>query len=184
MNKGELGLKSSLSPFVDKGKVVQVKIGGVKVGIAGMGDIVEAVGKMGLNSDEELAREILKRVQAANYVPDAAQDEYARDLLRFYKLRMGLLVEPLPYEGIPGVVEIKVLGPGCTRCRQLEKDVRNLLGEINVAADLEKIEDMNEFAEYNVVVTPALVINGQVKMAGKVPTRRQLKEWIEEAANA
>ncbi|MBU4532648.1 MAG: TM0996/MTH895 family glutaredoxin-like protein [Firmicutes bacterium] len=80
-------------------------------------------------------------------------------------------------------MEIKVLGPGCARCRQLEKDVRNLLGEINVATDLEKIEDMNEFAEYNVVVTPALVINGQVKMAGKVPTKGQLKEWIEEAAN-
>lgn len=167
----------------EKEKITQVKIGGVKVGIAGMDETVEAVAKMGLTSDTDLAREILDRVRAINYVPDAAQDEYARDLVRFYKVRMGLPVEQLPYEGIPGLVEIKVLGPGCHRCRQLEKDIRNLLEEMNVAADLEKIEDVNEIAEYNVVVTPGLIINGEVKMAGKVPTKRQLKQWIEEEAN-
>ena len=164
-----------------KEKITQVKIGGVKIGIAGIDETVEAVAKMGLTSDDELTRAIMERVQVQNYVPEASYDEYARDLLHFYKIKMGLPVEKQHYEPTPGLVEIKVLGPGCPRCNGLEKEVRSLLEEMNVPADLEKVEDVNEIAEYNVVTTPALIINGEVKAAGKVPRRGQIVRWIEEA---
>lgn len=78
-------------------------------------------------------------------------------------------------------MEIKVLGPGCPRCNDLAKRTINVLAELNVAADVEKISDIKQMMAYGILATPALVINGQVKCAGRIPTADQLKKWIEDA---
>jgi len=77
-------------------------------------------------------------------------------------------------------VDIKVLGPGCAKCEQLEKDVRNVLTEMNVAASLEKVKDIQKIMSYNIMQTPALVINEKVKVFGKVPKKEDIKRYIEE----
>ncbi|MDH7479321.1 MAG: thioredoxin family protein, partial [Syntrophomonadaceae bacterium] len=59
-------------------------------------------------------------------------------------------------------MEIKVLGMGCARCDQLVRDVFNSLAELDVAADVEKVEDIQKIMSYKVLATPALVINGRV----------------------
>ena len=66
---------------------------------------------------------------------------------------------------------IEVLGTGCARCNQLEKDVYNALAELGVDAEVEKVQDLQKILQYKVMMTPALVIDGKVKSAGRVPRR-------------
>ncbi len=75
-------------------------------------------------------------------------------------------------------MEIKILGPGCARCKSLEKTVINSLAELDIAADVSKVEDIMKIMEYGVMSTPALVINGKVVMSGQVPSMTQVKEII------
>lgn len=77
-------------------------------------------------------------------------------------------------------MEIKVLGTGCARCKQLEKEVINALAELDVAADVEAVKDVKRIMSYNIMSTPALVINGKVKVAGRVPRPDELKKMIAE----
>ncbi len=77
-------------------------------------------------------------------------------------------------------MKIKILGPGCKNCEKLEQEVKNTLAELNVPADVEKVEDTNKIMEYDVFMTPGLVINDKVKTSGKVPKQDQIKKWIQE----
>ncbi|MDW7728743.1 MAG: thioredoxin family protein [Bacillota bacterium] len=75
---------------------------------------------------------------------------------------------------------IKILGTGCTKCQALEKETINALAELNVAADVQKVTKMNEIMQYDVMLTPALVINDKVKSAGKVIKPEEIKELIKQ----
>lgn len=75
-------------------------------------------------------------------------------------------------------MEIKVLGPGCARCEQTEQMVKDALSESGVEANLEKVTDTMEIAKYGVFGTPAVVIDGDVKSVGKVPSKEEIKSWI------
>lgn len=77
-------------------------------------------------------------------------------------------------------MEIKVLGPGCSRCESLEKEVINALAELDVAADVKKIKDIQQIMSYKIMSTPGLVINGKVKVTGRVPKRDEIKKYIQE----
>lgn len=76
-------------------------------------------------------------------------------------------------------MEIKVLGPGCARCEQTEQLIRDALSESGVEADLDKVTDTMEIAKYGVFGTPAIVIDGEVKSVGKVPSKEEIKSWIQ-----
>lgn len=75
-------------------------------------------------------------------------------------------------------MEIKVLGPGCKKCNQTEKVVMDALAEAGVAADVEKVTDMMKIAGYGVFGTPAVVVDGEVKSMGKVPSKDEVKSWF------
>jgi small redox-active disulfide protein 2 len=75
-------------------------------------------------------------------------------------------------------MEIKVLGPGCPRCRQTEKIVKEAVAESGVAAKVEKVTDVMQIAGYGVFGTPAVVVDGEVKSVGKIPTRADVVKWI------
>jgi small redox-active disulfide protein 2 len=75
-------------------------------------------------------------------------------------------------------MEIKVLGTGCPRCKTLEKEVINSLAELDVAANVSKVEDIVKIMEYGILHTPGLVINGKVVISGRVPSRKELKNLI------
>ena len=77
-------------------------------------------------------------------------------------------------------MDIKVLGPGCSRCEELKKRTVNVLAEQNIVANLEKIEDIQQMIAYGILSTPALVINGKVKCAGRIPRPEEIKRWIVE----
>lgn len=77
-------------------------------------------------------------------------------------------------------MEIKVLGTGCKKCTEVDKLVREVLAEINVPANVEKVEDIAQIVQYGVMLTPGLVINGKVKVSGRVPSKADIKKMIEE----
>ena len=76
-------------------------------------------------------------------------------------------------------MDIKVLGPGCAKCQQAEKVVKEAVAEAGVDAQVEKVTDTMKIAEHGVFGTPAVVVNGDVKCVGKVPTMDEVKSWIE-----
>lgn len=76
-------------------------------------------------------------------------------------------------------MEIKVLGPGCPRCQQAEKNVKEALTETGVKAGIEKVTEAMKIAGYGVMGTPAVVIDGEVKSVGKIPSKEDVKSWIQ-----
>jgi len=77
-------------------------------------------------------------------------------------------------------MEIRILGPGCPRCHEVEKRTLNVLAQLGVAADVQKISDIKKIMEYSIIGTPGLVINGKVKCSEKIPSRDEIKRWIQE----
>ena len=77
-------------------------------------------------------------------------------------------------------MEIRVLGPGCPRCHEVEKRTRDVLAELDIAADLQLITDINKITEFKIFSTPGVVINGVIKSQGKIPSKAEIKKWIEE----
>lgn len=72
------------------------------------------------------------------------------------------------------------MGPGCAKCEKTAAIVKEAVAETGVAADLEKVTGMMDIAAYGVFGTPAVVVNGQVKCVGKVPSKEDVKTWITE----
>ena len=75
-------------------------------------------------------------------------------------------------------MEIKVLGPGCAKCSEAEKVMTAAIAEAGVTATIEKISDFQQIAQYGVFSTPAVVIDGQIKCVGKVPTHKEALAWL------
>ncbi len=75
-------------------------------------------------------------------------------------------------------MEIKVLGPGCAKCQQLEKTVKEVVRELGINATVEEVKDFREFMKYNVLMTPGLVINGQAVSSGKVLSKAEVTQLI------
>ncbi|RPJ12340.1 MAG: thioredoxin family protein [Desulfobacteraceae bacterium] len=75
-------------------------------------------------------------------------------------------------------MDIKILGPGCPKCKQTEEIVRQVVSEEGVAADIEKVTDIMKIAGYGVFGTPAVIVDGEVKCVGKIPKKEEIKAWI------
>ena len=75
-------------------------------------------------------------------------------------------------------MNIKVLGPGCKKCHQTESIVREAVVESGVNASVEYVNELQEIARYGVFMTPAVVVDGQVKSVGKVPSKEEVRSWL------
>lgn len=75
-------------------------------------------------------------------------------------------------------MEIKILGPGCKNCQALEARVKEVLAELGLEASVEKVTDMQEIMRYDVLMTPGLVVNGKVKVFGRVPSHDEIRDWL------
>ncbi|CQR48381.1 hypothetical protein BN1058_02749 [Paraliobacillus sp. PM-2] len=74
---------------------------------------------------------------------------------------------------------IKVLGPGCANCKKLQKNVEVAVKELKLDASIEKVTDFKEITKYGVMSTPALVVDDEVKVAGKVAKPDEIKEHLQ-----
>lgn len=75
-------------------------------------------------------------------------------------------------------MEIKVLGPGCSKCKSTYNVIEKVLKENNIDAKLTKVDDIMEMMNYNIMTTPAVVIDEVVKMKGQVPTESDVKKLL------
>ena len=74
--------------------------------------------------------------------------------------------------------EIKVLGSGCSKCKKTFAVVETVVESNGVDADLSKVEDIEEIMRYNIMSTPAIVIDGKVVLKGKVPSESEVKQLL------
>lgn len=159
-------------------EITQLNIAGQKIGLIGLSEIFETLKQKNLSDEAELKKELLQQVRAHNYVPDSRAEDYAIALLREYKKLAGLPVELVAEKS--AFPTIRILGPGCPACETMEKDVRAILTEMNIAADVDHIRDVNQIAEYGMVRTPSLVINDEIVLNGRSLLKSQLKKLLEE----
>lgn len=75
-------------------------------------------------------------------------------------------------------MDIKVLGTGCAKCKSLEKLVREVVAQNNISAEITKVEDIMEIMKFNVMTTPALVVDGKTVLKGRVPSSDELKDIL------
>lgn len=75
-------------------------------------------------------------------------------------------------------MDIKVLGPGCQKCDQTAKLIKDVVAEIGVEAQIEKVTNALEIAGFGVFGTPAVVVDGEVKSVGKIPKKQDVIGWI------
>lgn len=78
-------------------------------------------------------------------------------------------------------MKIEVLGTGCSKCKQLERDVYNALADLNIAAEVSKVQDIQTIMSYKIMSTPALVVDGQIKIAGRLPRKEELYSYLQDA---
>ena len=78
-------------------------------------------------------------------------------------------------------MEIKILGMGCPKCRRLEELAREAASDLGVEATFTKVKDMDAIVAYEVMSTPALVIDEEVKSSGRIPRKEEIAEWIQAA---
>lgn len=79
-------------------------------------------------------------------------------------------------------MEIKIFGPGCARCTETEKRVKEVVAEKGGDIAVQKVSDLKEMMAAGIMSTPAVSINGVVKSTGKVPTKEDIANWIDGAA--
>ena len=77
-------------------------------------------------------------------------------------------------------MKIQIVGPGCLRCETTEKHVFNACAELGLAAEIEHVRDVREFAGLGVWTTPAVVVDGKVAVSGRVPTVAELKRLLKD----
>ncbi len=75
-------------------------------------------------------------------------------------------------------MEIKVLGPGCARCNKTEKLIREIISETGVKVKVEKVTNIMEIANFGIVSTPAVVVDGVMKSTGKIPDKDEVRSWL------
>jgi small redox-active disulfide protein 2 len=155
--------------------IVQVSIGDRSIGIVGLKKVMTDLSETAAGKTDDERREILYQgIAGQNYIPPKMVDLYKDALLRAFKVFTGEAAEQAPAGG----VRIQVLGPGCFNCDKIEKDVREMLAELQIPGDLSHVTDPVEIAKFGVLGVPALVINGRIVCVGTVPDRNRIKQWL------
>jgi len=75
-------------------------------------------------------------------------------------------------------MRIEILGMGCPKCKKLYENAQVAVKEANVQADVVKVEDIQKITDYGIMSTPAIVIDGEVRSTGRIPTPDEIKKWI------
>ena len=153
-----------------------VLVENTQVGLIGLKEIFDE-----LKSQRDIPESVLKdmlveKAAKKNYIPDSIKEEYQKALFREFKKSLGEKVG----EEKSGFLEVVILGPGCYSCNKLEQDVMAVLSESGIQAALNHISDPKLIAQYGIIITPALIVNGKVKSKGNIPPKSMIRKWLEE----
>jgi hypothetical protein len=159
--------------------VRQIKVGGHQVGIRGLDRALEELTPAyAPEREEELAAQLLERLRRENYIPDSARQAYAQALRD--QLRRAVGLDPLSASG--GGLSIQVACGGCAGGDQLLQAVYDALSRLGLSGEVERVSDALEIAALGLRDTPALVVNGEVKAVGSIPSAGQIDDWLGRAA--
>jgi len=151
-----------------------IKIGKHTVGLIGLDTALHRIRNHPEMPLEKAVAQAYTEVAVHNYIPATAADTYQKAIENeIILLREG-------GQKHDDDLVIRILGPGCVSCNNLQKMVIETLVGMKVAADVFQVHDPDEIGRFGVMLTPALVINGEVKCAGRLPTRAQVEMWIRE----
>lgn len=75
-------------------------------------------------------------------------------------------------------MKIKILGPGCVRCHQVEQTTREVVKELGIDASVEEVKDMKKIVTYPILTTPGLVINEELVCSGRIPNKAEVTQFI------
>ncbi len=78
-------------------------------------------------------------------------------------------------------MDVKILGTGCAKCQALERVTKEALNELDISAAFEKVTDIKSIMEYDILMTPGLVVNGKVVVSGKLPSKDEIKRILQAA---
>lgn len=166
MNDNELPLPRTL------------RIGKATIGLIGLDVALSRILARGEIDEEAAVAELLAEIGSHNYIPDSALAGYREALaLEYHRHRQG-------QAATASHLSIRILGPGCVSCNRLNTLIFDILQEMGIAADIEQIHDLDEIWRQGVTMTPALIINGEVKSSGRIPSRATVEEWLRQAAGA
>ena len=76
-------------------------------------------------------------------------------------------------------MKIEILGTGCPKCKKLFEAAQQAVKELGVEAEVTKVEDINEIMKFNIMMTPALAVDGEVKVTGRIPRPEEIKKMIQ-----
>lgn len=153
-----------------------VLVGNTQVGLIGLKEIFEELKSQREKPESVLKEMLVEKAAKKNYIPDSIKEEYQKALFGEFKKFLGEKVEEERGE----FLEVIILGTGCFSCNQLEKDILAVLSETGIKAGLNHITDPNLIAQYGILPPPALIINGKVKSAGRIPSKSMIKKWLGE----
>jgi small redox-active disulfide protein 2 len=153
-----------------------VVVGDTQVGLIGLKEIFEELKSQRGTPESALKEMLIEKASKKNYIPNSVKEDYEKALLKEFKKFSGEKVEEEKRE----FLEITILGMGCYSCNKLEQDVMAVLSETGIQASLNHITDPSMMVQYGILPTPALIINGKVKSAGRVPYKSMIKKWLEE----
>lgn len=148
-----------------------LKIGKTSVGLIGLDPALQKA--MADDMSADAAEEFLfATIARQNYVPAKAEAKYRRALRQEYERRLA--GETLESE----VLEVRVFGSGCVTCDRLAAMMFDILAEMNLVADIEKIFDLDEIWRHGVISPPAVKINGELLCQGRMPTAAEIQQWL------
>jgi Thioredoxin domain len=152
-----------------------LKIGKATIGLIGL-DIVLNKAIAEDVPVEDVADYLYEAIRGQNYIPAGMTEAYKAALEKEYRKLLG------QEQDDDNELTIRIFGTGCISCNGLRDAVIDAMMEAKVAADIDMIHDPDEIGRHGIMATPALMINGTVKMAGIHPTPVQLKAWLMAAA--
>jgi small redox-active disulfide protein 2 len=77
-------------------------------------------------------------------------------------------------------MKIEILGTGCPKCKKLTEITKETLSELGIDAEIVKVDKIDDIIKYDVMMTPALAIDKEIKAAGRIPSKDEIKKWINE----
>ncbi len=151
-----------------------IKIGKASVGLIGLDAVMAQALAENLAVDEAMEK-IFPAVAEQNYIPESARKLYQQALRKEYQRRLAGRENSRSNE-----LKIKILGPGCVSCNRLNSMIFDILQQLGIAADIIQIHDLDEIWRNGVIATPALIINGSIKCAGRLPASSEVRQWLEQ----
>ncbi len=148
-----------------------IRIGVANIGLIGLDLAINEAAARDI-SEAEAMEFLYQVIKKTNYIPPAMEEKYKVALFKEYAKHLH--GESGHDEGLV----FRIYGPGCVSCNGLQELVIEVLADMDIAADIEQIHDPDEIGRAGILQTPALMINGNLKSSGLLPTRAQIEQWI------